>query len=1358
MSGQSTWWLVGLTSVMCALVATAQIPTREARIESSGLNPELRTWRTPEVGIAPSPKSEAADMTACYRYAFDVPADVRRASFCVTGCSRAWVFVNGKEIARPKPGRGVALLAFDLGEHLRPGRNVVAVRQPANRRRGSKLAADGIVFCRDGSVVRLQTDASWQVGVDLPEGFETSPAGLPLESVYLHRGGAPAVMTYTPPYYGRLQVEPAGDKAGRNGAEQPIFDEEDPVELRLTVMNARGGGEGDGAVMALSYSIMDEERRETKGQGTVDLDPANDLDLAGALRFGPMRKGAYRVRFELTRAGELLESRNVEVVCVGPIAQREVAGDTYTDGMDLDEIWTVDCTAEPEPGTYITYDGVNDASLTNVTVETRVVEGPAGRYRELVGESSRLSIGYRYKHRRLYAPHLAVVEWPDDEPRSFGVFVVESCSTSQRGYFGYQRGDASFVSSEDHPRLTNRMRKLHVLYWPNEEEAAVHIWHYGGRTPTAVARITVYEIANGLPALRIRGGGDRMIGFHSERGPWTMASTYYAGPMGAAFWFHGRGAMDHPEFYRNWYTTTENMIKFMRFSGQNLYVMGQFMYSSYLYPSKKFHFNQNNYAGGAVSRDYGGLILRMFERNGMSMVSSIEFVSSPDLLAAYPASPEEIRQGAPTILCISRTGEMTDVSRGRKNLWSRMDIPALNYLHPAVQEKLLAIVDELVDLYAGYPAWKGINLVLSRQIGGPIQVAGWGRFSRHMKEDNPLDWGYEDYTVSLFEQDTGIEVPVANNDPERFGKRCDWIMAHARDAWVDWRCEQYAAIYKRVRDRLVEARSDLMLYLSCMEPDVKNSRVKQCRDMDGHYQDQEALQRIIREFGFDPLRLKQEPGLVQGYVYSGRVPLQHRAAHELLRSEPWNELWAGDGKHGAYVWVGLTHHGRFRFKKDNWLFRLSSTRQAYAWPRHPREAFVNVMVRSNPVWMPHTWMDVVESTGRLHELRVFSRAYRSVPNGDYERLTGNGRDKNVWIASLKKDKSEVLMVANTHWWDLDVTLNFAPGIHVHDLIHDRPAALDNGAIVLDLGPYDIRTFRVDGTADTETASLLGAEAVSAEAEESVRAKEERLQQVVLVAHERAEGIQSRPGWAGVAPLEARLERLRRLMQEERWAAAADVAFSWETRRQRDKVVYEALEAIPFLAIGPFGKLEDTNVAKFGMHNPEVMPDYRGMETPFLDESDVQDCVRLKDGFRPSGSATYTVYPGASRGWQDALKTYHLCFEGICESPAPYWMVAYAYTEVFSPDDRDVLLWAGNDHAIWIYLNDERVLNHGGHGTHRQGQSPSSPRKHRVACELQKGWNRFLIKTIQRGACRVYFSLTDTDENPLEDLRYRVPAV
>jgi len=832
--------ILGLACLVAVAVqgTRAGVPTREARVRDSGMNPEYSRWRGESARHLPAPKREGDGPwpMACYRQEVTLPAAVRRAAITLMPSVRFqyWFYVNGETVTAPLPARHLGIRNLDLTPFLRPGANVLAFKGEAVGGCGLTLVAEGIVFCEDGSIVRLKTDTSWCGDYNLPDGWEQP--GADVSKLHRLRSlGAPSSETHyliNPPHYGPLDVAPVG-------MAQPIFDEERAVELAVTVLNMRGPGSPAAGKPApvLAYEILDELSREPAGSGKVDLAPGSGLDLHGVLRCDPLRAGAYRFRLVLTAGDEELDRRDYEVASVGLIRQRVVAGTHYEEGLDLREVWRVDCTAEPAPGTLVTWRYKHDPP------ETVVKEGPAGRCRTFEGNPRYASFGYRYKVRTLFVPHLVVIEWPDDAPRAFlaqvfeGTTMVPAKYPYPRGWVkaGFQRGDTGFFSCPEHPVRTDRMRKARFIYWPNEEEASVFVYNAGGDAPAAASRITVSEITSDLPAVRVSDAGDRLIGYHTERGPQSMSAAYYAGPLGALFSLKLAG-IDHPEFYRNWYTTTENMIKRMRFSGQNLYVMGHFMYNGVLYPSEKYMFSPNVYSAGDADRDYCGLMLRMFERNGLSLISNMEYTCTKEFLKDLP-SAERIRAGAPTWLSVNRRGE---VHTGGWNAW-------VSFHHPKVRESVLTLVEELVALYGGRPAWKGVSFILSRWFGGPIQLS-W-----YKATDDPLDWGYEDCAVARFQADTGVRVPVEPSDPERFGKRCEWLLANARQEWVDWRCREYTELYRQIRDRIVAKRPDLRLHLILGEPGLTYSSrpTRQALALDGHAHDKAKIAAALKGFGID---------------------------------------------------------------------------------------------------------------------------------------------------------------------------------------------------------------------------------------------------------------------------------------------------------------------------------------------------------------------------------------------------------------------------------------------------------------------------------------------------------------------------
>lgn len=1363
MAAELIWLVMGLT-----IATAADVSTAEQRARDSSLHPEYQsTWRSSFLRLERREKPQQGEppLVACYRKELTLSAKPRQAALTVylQGSRRWWLYVNGQTVVEPLAERlQFGLRNLDITGFLRAGSNVLALQgelHPHLDWIGSWAAVEGIVFGEDGNTTRILTDG-WKGAWNLSAGWEKpgveSPELVPVRTYEPLRGDPGSLPPLT--YYGPIQIAPL-DAAGRE-VNQPIFDQRQPIALKVILLNSQNPG---GPTPTLAVEVMDEFSREVIAQQPVALQPLGGLDLAGMVRHDGLPAGAYRFRFVLKAGDREVDRRDYEVACVGPIPQRFVEGTHYEDGLDLKLVWSIDCTGPPKPGEFIAGVGGRPREEGQwQDVETRVEEGPAGRYRTLAENRDFWFFAYRYKVRRLYVPHLVVIEWPDDAARSFIAHVVEGTTAfpATRSYHlyqagGYQRGEASVVAQHDlHPRRSNQMQKLHILYWPNELEAGVHVTNIrGAAAPAAAARIHVYEIANDLPALRIADAGDRMIGYHTERGPQTMASTYYAGPLGAYF-AQRLGAKDHPEFYRNWYTTTSNWIKRMRFSGQNLYLMGHFMYDGTLYPSQLSLFGQNTYGGGDVTRDYLGLMLRMFQHNGMKMISGIEY-ASPQIISGGQPSIEEVRAGAATLLTVGRNGEFCPLHNYPR--W-----PAPNYFHPKVQESILAIVEELAGLYKDYPAWKGVALILSR-VWGPVSPAG---IFSHPAQD-PLDWGYEDYTIDRFQEDTGVRIPVAAADPQRFQKRYEWLIAHARQRWIDWRCDQYTRLYRRMRDVLVAARPDLTLYLCDFEPYMASST--QTRQLEGHYDDPEAMKRVIRSFGLDLDVLRKEPGMVLSYSYilpgSGAAlgTRDHRGWRELEQNEHWQSLFANDGKGGAYLWGSIPHYGAFFFPKGKWLFQQSQTRQGYFWSTYPAEAFVNVMARSNPTWIGHTWMDVCESMGRIHELRQFARAYRSLPNGRYERLAGSGRDGNVWLSRTTARDGEYAYAANLHWWDVRVTLSFADGATVHDLIKDRPVVLQgdrDAEWTFPLGPYEVQTFRITGAKPSQPSAITAARVEVARADDVKAVVQQQIvapRDVVARARSRESELRTVPGWQRVTDLEGTLADIERLMAAGDLARAYEKATSWPLQEGSEQVVWEALEAIPFFVLGPFGKAEDTQGAGKDMGNPDVVADYRGMETPFLGESDPANLSTLVPEFKPDLSKTYRVYPGKDARWQEVWKTYDLSFYGKCHSEHPLWMVAYAYTEVYSPQPCGAVIRVGSPHAIWVWVNDRLVLRHGGHGTPRGGQRPAAPDQNSGTVRLKSGWNRVLLKVVQRGqATRVFFRITDPNGQGLDTLRYRVP--
>ena len=122
----------------------------------------------------------------------------------------------------------------------------------------------------------------------------------------------------------------------------------------------------------------------------------------------------------------------------------------------------------------------------------------------------------------------------------------------------------------------------------------------------------------------------------------------------------------------------------------------------------------------------------------------------------------------------------SDYSTGKPNWggWHNSP-PNFCFLHPDVQRAIEDFVDGLVDQGAAHPSFKGVCLHLTMHC-----LLWWG----------DLRSGYNDYVIDAFERDTGVRVPRVDG-PLRGKAHAEWILAHCRDRWVQWRCDQVTRLF-----------------------------------------------------------------------------------------------------------------------------------------------------------------------------------------------------------------------------------------------------------------------------------------------------------------------------------------------------------------------------------------------------------------------------------------------------------------------------------------------------------------------------------------------------------------------------------
>ncbi len=454
-----------------------------------------------------------------------------------------------------------------------------------------------------------------------------------------------------------------------------------------------------------------------------------------------------------------------------------------------------DCTQEYPAETYF---GAGDV---------RVVESAAGTYREAEGKPiSRF--GYRFKIEHLERPHVAVVRYPDDK-RRFMCINDGTCYDLTTGIFtGWAQP------------ITNTMLEVREVFWSRWHDCSIVLMTWSDGEPAAAASIEIYEL-NDLPALNVP--GDPLDGSRRELG------VQYEDPCGIGA---AEGSMNREEWI-------DRVVQYMRYSGQNLlaYPMAWYegpQFPSQFEPSDGFHTviaaDRKQYAVWTTKPVdwYSGLFER-FEKEGLQFQGALSLLRLGSLLKTMNIDTEAIKGGAETYNNMTwndnvqaSTNDWTpfynavnlnivaEQLKGKPPAPPSSVLPQLAYgerlgpanhmgamfnpIHPTVQEAIIRLAKEIGERYAKYPAFKGIS---------------FNMFSSCICWYGSIHLGYDDYSVALFEQETGIGVPVDPKAPDRFSKRYNHLTYACKPAWVEWRCRKIRELFGKIHAALAASRPDL---------------------------------------------------------------------------------------------------------------------------------------------------------------------------------------------------------------------------------------------------------------------------------------------------------------------------------------------------------------------------------------------------------------------------------------------------------------------------------------------------------------------------------------------------------------------
>ena len=761
--------------------------------------------------------------------------------------------------------------------------------------------------------------------------------------------------------------------------------------------------------------------------------------------------GVYRLEVRaIGQDDKLLGTATTEVAVIGEIPQPVGKPGQALPKRMLRKVDEVDFTAADPGHDFYSYSG-----------RSKVVKGKHGTYRQTltyVEEQKRsggaswwandwFGVRFRTEPGKVY---VLETEYPDLDWMAVSTYLVEpkedptdgKCRPLNRTTSGVYTG--GFLPHDD------TMKTWQTVHFASAPWVAVtyqngQSGHGKGRpfAPASIKRVTLYEVVGELPRLGAPTDTERYIGVHCESGGLALGSFGVKKFRGSlADW---RDPPPTDRYYEHLYPTVVNLIKYMRYRGDNVLFAGVYRYRPAQFPSRTFP-----PAVQAVQHDLPAFYARMFERNGITLVPTVMPCNPLPTARLHEHTRHDIIHGASGTVSVDADGTQITPS---------YFAPTSNPFHPKVREAYGRLAAELGQRYGRYAAVPGIAWIAGSaywEPGVPINALG---VPRSGIEKVILKFTYDDETMRQFEQWAKVKLPGKVGEADRYRRRHDWIMKHAKQKFVDFRGWATAQTHLAFKDAFRSAAPNKDYLFIDYYGFMVQSEI-------GHWSPLE----FCRLCCSNPTYLRG-PGFVHMPYYpeaNARTLWEHGRMRldwmpqitRFLADDELARAWDTPGRSARYVHRQFYEQGIPLHKGRPWFWAPDTTRLATC--SYPQQGdrgywadFAIAMARGTPNYVSYMWCDSLIPMGHEPEHRAVAAAFRSLPPGHYREAD---RKDGVFCRYLD-GKRKAVYVVNTNGRAIDASLKVGlPGQFV-DAVSGEPLNVKGGVATLRVKPYDFRVFR-----------------------------------------------------------------------------------------------------------------------------------------------------------------------------------------------------------------------------------------------------------------------------------------------------------
>lgn len=648
-----------------------------------------------------------------------------------------------------------------------------------------------------------------------------------------------------------------------------------------------------------------------------------------------------------------------------------------------------------------TYDALQGSEITGTLDGRKYKEAASAKMSSIYCE---IPIPEQYRNGELLMLEL---EWPDDKPR-MAAFYLHSGKGTQSVI--RDRLGQGLVSGGAFP-ISGKMQKVRYFFYAGLPEYLFEARTMAAGKPAAIASIRLSRVKEPLPALKInlppnmRG---RSIGHLDE----DQSFEYNLD------WDNTRPKMSRLDVETKF---LRKLCEYYAYTGQNYFSLPLLRYDFTAY-------ERTTVPGfrGSIPFMPGSIPfwMKSLHDNGIEFTAIINLWAPPEM-----SLPD---QKSRFIL---------------ENYYSRDKDGAVlerscNPLHPEVRKLLERNIEDFAARFACRKGLSGIDLWLE-----------WDSFGFRS-----LDNGYDDESIRLFSQETGLKVP--DFAEQKYQRRYQFLTSgENRKRWVAWRAEQTVRQIRRVREIISRYNPALPLYVSVSGFPMRGdqaTRMPEAVDFRKNLLEEQSLDidavNAIPNVYVTPMRFSSTQYWVEhwsgGYasteelllnpaVFSifrnprGNYVSSYREYFETFSKSPLNE------KYPAYFQnADLKPHGRFFLKELAYCLAMTDARR--------------IAFGAQPLG----------SLGFEELVREFVKAYRALPDLPFRNAAGSGDP--VAVRFRQTENGTYLYAVNLIHCSCGVTLQLPGASGAEDLSSGQQLPIRDGRLTVVLKPFELRSFLIPG--------------------------------------------------------------------------------------------------------------------------------------------------------------------------------------------------------------------------------------------------------------------------------------------------------